>query len=134
MPKHLETGSLGEQLASTYLSSLGYTIIERNFRVPFGEIDLVAMDPDGTLVIVEVKTILTSGDISPEDNLTRSKFLKLARVASYYANANPSLISSSLGFRLDLVTLILHPDPSSPNIIKIGKNNFAVSHYKNISF
>jgi putative endonuclease len=134
MVNHLETGSAGEQVACDYLSSLGYLLIERNFRVPFGEIDIIARDPNGTLAIVEVKTLLSHGSINPEDNLTKTKFLKLSRVASFYANANPFLVSSDIGFRLDLITIVLYPDINNPYIIKIGKNYFAVSHYKNISF
>ncbi len=133
MAEHITTGSTGEQAACDYLASLGYQIFDRNFRVPFGEIDIVARDPDGTLVIVEVKTITNSGNILPEENLTRSKFLKLSRVASFYANRNPSLIFPDLGFRIDLIAIVLDPIPNDPLIKKIGKNYFAISHYKNIS-
>lgn len=133
MNDHLETGFLGEQLACNHLTSLGYSILERNFRVPFGEIDIVARDTDTTLVIVEVKTLRTSDLITPEDNLTRSKFHKLSRIASFYANQNPSLVPPDSGFRIDLITVTLDPLPSNHSIQKTGKNNFAVSHYKNIS-
>jgi putative endonuclease len=47
-------GRLGEGLAATHLERLGFTIIERNARTRYGEIDLIAFD--GHLVFVEVKT------------------------------------------------------------------------------
>ena len=48
-------GELGEDLASRHLRTLGYRIVERNFRCPLGEIDCVAVKGK-TLVFCEVKT------------------------------------------------------------------------------
>jgi len=53
--ERLALGRLGEELASRRLRSLGYEILERNYRCPLGEIDLVARDGD-VLVFVEIKT------------------------------------------------------------------------------
>jgi putative endonuclease len=47
-------GRDGEDAAVRYLESLGYTILQRNFRAPGGEIDIVASER-GTIVFVEVK-------------------------------------------------------------------------------
>lgn len=50
-------GRLGEQLAATHLERLGFTIVARNARTRYGEIDLVAFDGHtSTLVFAEVKT------------------------------------------------------------------------------
>ena len=57
MTKKSETGKLGEDLACEYLVNNGFTIIERNFRKPWGELDIIAKDPEGTLVFIEVKAI-----------------------------------------------------------------------------
>ena len=47
----------GEALAATYLEDLGCRILERNFTSRFGEIDIIAVTPDGKyLCFVEVKT------------------------------------------------------------------------------
>ena len=48
-------GSRGEEAAALYLERHGYKILARNFRVPAGEIDIVAKTGD-TLVFAEVKT------------------------------------------------------------------------------
>ena len=55
------TGRAGEALAQRYLEARGLRVLERNYRVARGrsrrggEIDLVALDTDGTLVFVEVR-------------------------------------------------------------------------------
>lgn len=54
--KNKETGNKGEQAAAEYLESLGYKIIERNYKLFCGEIDILAEDKK-TIVIVEVKTV-----------------------------------------------------------------------------
>jgi putative endonuclease len=54
-------GRLGESLAARHLTADdGLAIIARNWRLSSGdlrgELDLVAREPDGTLIVVEVKT------------------------------------------------------------------------------
>lgn len=55
------TGRAGEALALRYLQARGMRLVERNYRVargrsrPGGEIDLILLDTDGTLVFVEVR-------------------------------------------------------------------------------
>ena len=49
-----EIGLRGEDIAREHLEALGFSIVSRNFRTRFGEIDLVAKDGD-TIVFVEVK-------------------------------------------------------------------------------
>lgn len=53
-PRHL-LGKQGEEMAAAWLSARGWTILARRWRSRAGELDLVARDPDGTLVAVEVK-------------------------------------------------------------------------------
>ncbi len=52
--RHVALGLQGEDRAASYLAGLGYDILARNKRYPFGEIDIVARDGDA-LVVVEVK-------------------------------------------------------------------------------
>jgi putative endonuclease len=55
------TGRAGEALALRYLQARGLRVVERNYRVARGrsrrggEIDLILLEPDGTLVFVEVR-------------------------------------------------------------------------------
>ena len=128
MTQNQETGNLGERLARDYLVSKGYRIIERNFRRPWGELDIVTTASDKTLVFVEVKTLenkleeLSSlNRIQPEENLTQAKLRKLQRTASLYANSHSKLINDNRGWRIDLVAIDIFAD---------GK--FDLRHYENI--
>lgn len=49
-------GAAGEDLAAAYLEARGYRILERNYRRRWGEADVIAVDADGTHVIVEVRS------------------------------------------------------------------------------
>lgn len=51
---HLERGSGSEQLACTYLQASGLVLLERNYRLRTGEIDLIMRDGD-VIVFVEVR-------------------------------------------------------------------------------
>ncbi len=96
---------LGEQIACDYLKSKRYSIIDRNFRKPWGEIDIIARDRDGTLVFVEVKTMVSSEFLKPEDNATSAKLRKMKVAASLYAGKYPGLVSDKAGWRIDLIAI-----------------------------
>lgn len=57
-------GMLGERLAREHLVRSGYEILDRNYRCPSGELDLVAADA-GALVFCEVKTRIAGGRRGP---------------------------------------------------------------------
>ena len=79
-------GRRGEQLAADRLAALGYEIVERNFRCPAGEIDLVARWQD-TWVFVEVKTRRGTRYGTPEEALTPRKRQHLIASAQHYLQA-----------------------------------------------
>ena len=51
----IEKGRRGEEVAVKLLRSIGYTVLETNFRTKHGEVDIIALDGE-TIVFVEVKT------------------------------------------------------------------------------
>lgn len=48
-------GDIGEKIAARHLERKGYQIVDRNYRKPWGEIDLISKKA-GLLVFCEVKT------------------------------------------------------------------------------
>lgn len=118
----VETGAQGEQKAVDFLKSKRYTILERNHREKWGELDIIARDSDKTVVFIEVKTMSNLGrsGLRPEDHLTRQKLGQLRKLALFYANSHPKLINPKKGWRIDLIALT------------INDNCFDLNHYQNI--
>lgn len=90
MAIHNQIGKIGEDIASVWLKSKGFIILERNFRKKWGEIDIVARGNNKTLRFIEVKTVsyetrgMLKHSIShetwrPEDNVHTNKALRLGR-------------------------------------------------------
>lgn len=79
-------GQMGERIAEEHLTARGYTIVARNFRTRYGELDLIAAD-DRALVFCEVKTRLAGtrrGPASPLDAIGPRKRERLRRMASQW--------------------------------------------------
>lgn len=96
-------GDRGEQLAVDLAQSLGWEIIERNWRCPSGEIDLVARD-DQTLVVVEVKTRRSTRFGAPIEAITPAKLARLKRLAGAYVSTRHV---ESLALRVDVIGILL---------------------------
>jgi putative endonuclease len=84
-----ELGLEGEERAIKTLRKQGYKILERNYRNPFGEIDIIA-EEDGYLVFVEVKkrNTVTFGD--PFHAINKKKKQHIIRSAMYYLKSHNS--------------------------------------------
>ena len=83
-----EVGALGEAIAATYLKQLGMDVLEKNYRCPEGEADLIAYDDEADeVVLVEVKTRRFRSmeeSLYPEEAVTPKKERRYRRIASYY--------------------------------------------------
>jgi putative endonuclease len=73
----------GERAAERFLRARGYTIVERNYRCRYGEVDLIALDRR-TIVFVEVKTRRAVIDGSPFDDVDLRKQRQISRAAEHY--------------------------------------------------
>ena len=76
-------GVRGEQLAAQHLISLGYEVLDRNWRCETGELDLVARDGE-SLALVEVRTRRGRALGTPEESITRAKQARLIDLAETY--------------------------------------------------
>ena len=79
-----ELGRKGEEAAVRYLKSRGYAIVKRNWFCRFGEADIIARGPEGTLCFIEVKTRQSVEAGLPEEAITRSKQSRYERIALCY--------------------------------------------------
>jgi putative endonuclease len=81
-----QLGIDGERAAERFLRARGYTIVERNYRCPRGEVDLIALH-GRTVVFVEVKTRRAAASDSPYDAVDPRKQRQIVRVAEHYLSA-----------------------------------------------
>ena len=102
MPNPNQTfGHASEQLAVEYLRGKGYKILTRNFRTPFGEVDIIARDND-VVVFIEVKARKTQCFGHPKWAVTKAKQRKMTMVAQAYLKKHAGLDTRS---RFDVVTI-----------------------------
>lgn len=124
-------GKKGEDVAVVYLKKQGYTILERNYRKHYGEIDIIAIDPSAgsgqgasekeqILVFIEVKTRTSSQFGTPFESITYWKLKPLLKTAQLYCAIHPKLPQA---LRIDAIAVILDEDLNVVNI----------EHQKNIS-
>ncbi len=76
-------GRQGEIKAQKYLKRQGWTIVETNWKNPFGEVDIIARKGD-VLAFIEVKTRLSNEFGAPSEAVTNTRKLKYIRGANYY--------------------------------------------------
>ena len=80
-------GKWGEDAVAAYLAERGYEILVRNARTPYGEIDIIAKQDEIT-IFVEVKTLRSSKNFFPEQNVTARKQAHMLACAEHYAAEN----------------------------------------------
>lgn len=107
-----KTGSIGEDLACSYLKRKGYRILGRNFRTIFGEIDIVTRF-SGIMVFVEVKTRLTSSLGPPYLAITKVKERHMIKNALFYLKTHRLMDAK---WRIDIVSVKLGPEYEIENI------------------
>jgi len=85
--ERLDLGALGERLALQKIKHLGYRFIEKNYRCPLGEIDLIARDGD-CLVFIEIKTRRGSTTGFAKEAVNQRKMRQISKAALNYMKAN----------------------------------------------
>ncbi|GMA26495.1 UPF0102 protein [Luteimicrobium album] len=97
-------GRYGEKVAARHVEGRGWRVVDRNWRGPGGELDLVAFDGD-VLVVVEVKTRRGLGFGHPAEAVTPVKLARLRRLTAGWLTAHPEVRYRSV--RIDVVAVQL---------------------------
>lgn len=105
-----ERGRAGEERAAAHLRAVGYDVLDRNWRCPAGELDIVAAC-GGDLVVVEVKTRRSDGFGHPFEAVDARKLDRLWRLTHAWARAHPEH-ARGRRLRVDVIG-ITGADPSS---------------------
>jgi putative endonuclease len=109
-------GKWGERRCEKFLRKKGLKTLTRNFTCKAGEIDLIMVDKDRSIVFVEVKT-RTDEEFAPTESvITAPKMEKMTKAARYFLSAHRI---ENRPYRFDVVTVTL------------GKRgNAAIRHYE----
>lgn len=109
-------GKIGEDIASKYLQNKGFTIICRNYRKKYGEIDIIAQNSK-ILHFIEVKSVShenitqnvshVTDSHRPEDNIHPQKLRRLSRtIQTYllekYPDEEPEWVFDAITVKIDL--------------------------------
>ena len=109
---NISLGKKGEDEAARFLASLGYRLLERNYRCRFGEVDLIAKDGQ-SIVFVEVKTRANENYGTPKHSVDDRKQRRISLASQDYM-VKKGLTESAA--RFDVVS------------ITEDKNGFSVEH------
>jgi putative endonuclease len=93
-------------VAAAHLESKGYRILERNFRIREGEVDIIA-ERGGALVFVEVRTRRGAAMGTAAESVTPTKGARLVAAAQAYLQ---TLAAPPAGQRIDVIAVTLAPD------------------------
>lgn len=95
-------GRYGEALAARLLVEQGMVVLDRNWRCPAGEIDLVLRD-GSVLVVCEVKTRSSLDFGTPHEAVTERKVMRLRQLARRWQEAHGV---AARDVRLDMVCIL----------------------------
>ena len=116
-PRH-RLGARGEDLVAAWYADRGATVVDRNWRVRAGELDLV-VDVGGVLVFCEVKTRSGTGFGSPFEAVTAVKQRRLRALGAQWLAAHPGRWR---GVRFD-VAAVLWPRGARP-VVEVVEGAF----------
>lgn len=110
-----EIGDLGEKLACEYLVKNGYKILGKNYRISFGEIDIIAkkkgLFADKTIHFVEVKTLRQAqGDFFPEEKVDYKKQNKYRNLVGIWLEKNK--LPQNYPCQVDIIAIFLTNESS----------------------
>jgi len=100
-------GHFGESRVAEFRSTLGDEVVDRNWRVREGEIDLITMDSSGVFHFIEVKTrsSLTFGH--PFEAISQPKLLRMQRLAMGWLVTHDCF---GCEYSIDIASVLIHPD------------------------
>jgi putative endonuclease len=100
-PRH-RLGLEAEAIVASRLIAAGWRVLAQRYRSPEGELDLVCLDPEGTLVGIEVRARRSPRAGSAIESIGRRKVARLRSALTGFALREHPRHRSR---RLDLVTL-----------------------------
>lgn len=100
-------GALGEEAVVQYLIQQDCEVIERNWRIREGEIDIIALNPSGIFSFVEVKTRSSVAFGHPFEAISRDKAHRMQRLALAWLATHGCF---GCDYQIDVAAVLVQPD------------------------
>ena len=114
-------GKHGEEIAEKFLKKKGYYVLQKNFRIRNGEIDIICLDPTKKiLVLVEVKTRQSNQFGTPFEAITPWKLKTVIHAAEFYKHTHRGLPDA---MRIDAIAVL----------ISNAEEVISIEHMENVS-
>ena len=101
------TGAFGEEVTAQFLLARGDEILDRNWRIREGEIDLVSLDSNGAFHFIEVKTRSSLAFGHPFEAINREKAHRMQRLAMGWLATHGCL---GCEYTIDVVAILIAAD------------------------
>jgi putative endonuclease len=101
------TGAFGEEVTAQYVVARGDEILDRNWRIREGEIDLVSLGSDGLFHFIEVKTRSSLAFGHPFEAINREKAHRMQRLALGWLATHGCL---GCEYSIDVVAILIAAD------------------------
>jgi putative endonuclease len=104
-----KTGAFGEHVTADHVIARGDEIMDRNWRIRDGEIDLVSQDSKGIFHFIEVKTRSSLAFGHPFEAIHKEKAQRMQRLALAWLATHGCL---GCEYAIDVVAVLIAADGS----------------------
>ncbi len=101
------TGAFGEEVTVRFVIERGDEILDRNWRIREGEIDVISLAADGIFHFIEVKTRSSLAFGHPFEAINRDKAHRMQRLALGWLATHGCL---GCEFSIDVVAIVIAAD------------------------
>lgn len=101
------TGAFGEEVTVRFVTERGDELVDRNWRIREGEIDVISLSADGVFHFIEVKTRSSLAFGHPFEAINREKAHRMQRLALGWLATHGCL---GCDFSIDVAAVVIAAD------------------------
>jgi len=114
-------GQFGETIAASSIIERGDTIVSKNYRCRYGEIDIISTS-GMYLVFTEVKTRQNIQYGHPLESVDNNKLKKIKKASQYFLLSQNLYQEQKYSLRFDVISIIISSDLSTAVLSQSNKN------------
>ena len=115
--RNIALGAFGESRVVDFRLKQGDEIVERNWRVREGEIDVISLDKAGTFHFIEVKTRSSLAYGHPFEAISPAKLLRMQRLAMGWLVTHDCF---GCEYSIDIASVLINPDGTHSLEFRVG--------------